>query len=63
MGVAGFKRFLEYAQKGEQIVTDRQTSVISHASIENLIVLEIRKQGYVVHTNSLVAQDIKLIWG
>lgn len=51
VGVAGFKRFLEYAQKGEQIVTDKQTSVISHASIENLIAQEIRKQGYVVHTN------------
>ncbi|HEY5593178.1 MAG TPA: DUF3320 domain-containing protein, partial [Paludibacter sp.] len=51
VGVAGFKRFLEYAQKGEQIVTDKQTSVISHASIENLIAQEIRKHGYVVHTN------------
>jgi len=51
VGVAGFKRFLEYAQKGEQIVTDKQTSAISHASIENLIAQEIRKQGYVVHTN------------
>lgn len=51
VGVAGFKRFLEYAQKGEQIVTDKQTSVISHASIENLVAQEIRKQGYVVHTN------------
>lgn len=51
VGVAGFKRFLEYAQKGEQIVTDKQTSAISHASIETLIAQEIRKQGYVVHTN------------
>ena len=51
VGVAGFKRFLEYAQKGEQIVTDKQTSAISHASIENLIAQEIRKQGYMVHTN------------
>jgi hypothetical protein len=51
IGVAGFKRFLEYAQKGEQIITDKQTSVISNASIENLIALEIRKFGYEVNTN------------
>lgn len=51
IGVAGFKRFLEYAQKGEKIVTDKQTSVFSGASIENLIAKEIRKHGYVVHTN------------
>lgn len=51
VGVAGLKRFLEYAQKGEQIVTDKQTSAISHVSIESLIAQEIRKQGYVVHTN------------
>jgi len=51
IGVAGFKRFLEYAQKGEQIVTDKQTSVISNISIENLIAIEIRKSGYEVNTN------------
>ena len=51
IGVAGFKRFLEYAQKGEQIITDKQTSVFSGTSIENLIAIEIRKHGYDVHTN------------
>jgi len=51
IGVAGFKRFLEYAQKGEQIVTDKQASVISNSSIENLIAIEIRKSGYEVNTN------------
>ena len=51
VGVGSLKRFLEYAEKGERIITDKQTSVIKNVSIENLIANEIRKHGYTVHTN------------
>ncbi|MFA5044972.1 MAG: DUF3320 domain-containing protein [Paludibacter sp.] len=51
IGVAGLKRFLEYSEKGERIITDKQTSIIKTMAIENLIAIEIRKHGYTVHTN------------
>lgn len=50
IGVAGLKRFLEYAEKGSQIVNKLQSST-NEGSINNLIAKELTKQGYTVHTN------------
>lgn len=51
IGVAGLKRFLEYAEKGEQISTKTQISVASEGSINHIIAKELRKLGYMVHTD------------
>lgn len=52
IGVAGLKRFLQFAQKGEQTtisgIAPTQSTTIS---IENIIAEKLRKLGYTVHTN------------
>ena len=53
IGVAGLKRFLEYAEKGTRNtinnVTDQSTEAT--ASIENIIADKLRSLGYTVHTD------------
>jgi hypothetical protein len=51
VGVAGLKRFLEYAGKGTRKVTDVQNNVNEIVSIANAIAKELKKQGYIVHLN------------
>lgn len=52
VGVAGLKRFLEYAEKGVQInVPKRNLNASNEASIENLVANKLRTLGYTVHTN------------
>lgn len=50
VGVAGLKRFLEYAEKGERIYVNNTIST-SENSIENLIAQAIGNMGYTVHTH------------
>ncbi|MDR1121415.1 MAG: DUF3320 domain-containing protein, partial [Dysgonamonadaceae bacterium] len=51
VGVAGLKRFLEYAEKGERIHLERQIETTEKASVEDLIAKKIRELGYDVHTH------------
>lgn len=51
VGVAGLKRFLEYAEKGGQIVNRIQNSTATQYSINNLIADKLVKAGYQVDTN------------
>lgn len=50
VGVAGLKRFLEYAEKGERVAIYPSPSV-SSASIADVIAGRLRTMGYEVHTN------------
>lgn len=50
VGVAGLKRFLEYAEKGGQIANRIQNTVAEY-SINNLIADKLEKLGYKVDTN------------
>lgn len=50
IGVAGLKRFLEYAERGGQILA-RISSATTEYSINHLIAEELIKQGYEVHTD------------
>ncbi len=50
IGVAGLKRFLEYAEKGGQIANRTQNTVAEY-SINNLIASQLEKLGYKVDTN------------
>lgn len=50
VGVAGLKRFLEYAEKGVQI-TNRSQNTLTEYSINNLIAKQLEKRGYKVDTN------------
>ena len=50
VGVAGLKRFLEYAEKGGQIANRTQNTVAEY-SINNLIANQLEKLGYRVDTN------------
>lgn len=53
VGVAGLKRFLEYAERGTKPslnMTDVSTSS-KHASIETVVADRLREMGYTVHTN------------
>lgn len=50
VGVAGLKRFLEYAEKGET-THSRTTGNSDEPSIAELIAAGIRRLGYTVHTN------------
>lgn len=50
VGVAGLKRFLEYAEKGGQIANRTQNTVAEY-SINNLIASQLEKLGYKVDTN------------
>ena len=51
VGVAGLKRFLEFAERGEKSTLDRQLNSQTKYSIEHLISKELKKKGYQVHTN------------
>lgn len=52
IGVAGLKRFLEYAEKGERIAkSSYRVSQPGIASIENIIATRLRSLGYTVHTD------------
>lgn len=52
VGVAGLKRFLEYAGKGERMPVDKLSSDGNTLlSMQDIIACELRKQGYTVHTN------------
>lgn len=52
VGVAGLKRFLEYAERGEQVVVDKKLiSNQSNANIEHIIADRLRSHGYDIHTN------------
>lgn len=53
IGVAGLKRFLAYAEKGEQIVSDKKLLNIetSSSGIEHIIANKLQEYGYTVHTN------------
>lgn len=53
VGVAGLKRFLEYAEKGERHVVDCRTARLPDeaASIENIVADKLRSLGYDVHTD------------
>ncbi|NDV57427.1 DUF3320 domain-containing protein [Bacteroides sp. 519] len=48
VGVAGLKRFLEYAEKGGRLTTGQHT--LATASVENDIAKKLRQEGYEVHT-------------
>jgi very-short-patch-repair endonuclease len=50
VGVAGLKRFLEYAEKGGKIA-NRTQHTIAEYSINNLIAGQLEKSGYQVDTN------------
>lgn len=50
VGVAGLKRFLEYAEKGGQI-PNRTQNIVTEYSINNLIAERLEKLGYRVDTN------------
>ncbi|TWP29532.1 DUF3320 domain-containing protein [Apibacter muscae] len=50
VGVAGLKRFLEYAEKGGRIATSTQ-NIISEYSINDIIAGQLEKLGYKVDTN------------
>jgi Protein of unknown function (DUF4011)/REase_MTES_1575/Protein of unknown function (DUF3320)/AAA domain len=51
-GVAALKSFLEYAEKGKNVLGYRNISQeIKNNSLENLIATEIKKYGYDVNTN------------
>ena len=53
IGVAGLKRFLEYAEKGTQSTINSVTRQLSEttASIETIIADRLRSLGYTVHTD------------
>ncbi len=52
VGVAGLKRFLEYAEKGSNVVYDKQQAVPApEISIHAIIADKLRSFGYVVHTD------------
>lgn len=51
IGVAGLRRFLEYAEKGERMAIDSQTVFENNVSIESIIARELSRRGYTVHAN------------
>lgn len=51
IGVAGLKRFLEYAERGERMTLDTHTTNDHELTIENVISKQLRNHGYTVHTN------------
>ena len=53
IGVAGLKRFLEYAEKGTRNIVNSAANPLSDtsASIENIIADKLRSLGYTVHTD------------
>lgn len=51
IGVAGLKRFLEYAEKGSNITYDKLVSVTTGIALHSVIAGKLRNLGYVVHTD------------
>lgn len=51
IGVAGLKRFLEFAEKGEALNRGIRLVSTEEASIELIIAAKLRERGYNVHTN------------
>jgi DNA polymerase III delta prime subunit len=51
VGVAGLKRFLEYAEKDKKIAFNHHSGANRSVAIENIIAKELVKTGYTVHTN------------
>lgn len=52
IGVAGLKRFLEYAEKGTKCITSHSIqNYPTSTSIENIIAEKLRSLGYTVHTD------------
>lgn len=51
VGVAGLKRFLEYTERGEQMIPELRKNDAPSVSIVHAVAEALRKQGYVVHTN------------
>ena len=52
VGVAGLKRFLEFAEKGERLnVESRHLNVTEKIAIEHIIAGKLSELGYSVHTN------------
>lgn len=51
IGVAGLKRFLEYAERGEKIRQERLLVPTEAPAIESLIAKELTSLGYTVHTH------------
>lgn len=52
IGVAGLKRFLEYAEKGTRRANEKTLSKLSEeVSIENIIAEKLRSSGHIVHTD------------
>lgn len=51
VGVAGLKRFLEYAERGERSIVDSQSTANLSVNIEHIIADALREKGYEVHTN------------
>jgi superfamily I DNA and/or RNA helicase len=52
VGVAGLKRFLEFAEKGERPNRGKYAhAAVKDASIEHIIAEKLRETGYEVHTN------------
>lgn len=52
IGVAGLKRFLEYAEKGTRRTSEKPLSKLSEeVSIENIIAEKLRTAGHMVHTD------------
>ncbi|MCD7972347.1 MAG: DUF3320 domain-containing protein [Candidatus Azobacteroides sp.] len=50
-GVGGLKRFLEYAERGERMVRNKQTIFNTGPAIENIIAQKLQERGYTVHTH------------
>lgn len=54
IGVAGLKRFLEYAEKGTKRILNTSTNIRTseeETSIEKIIADKLRSLGYTVHTD------------
>lgn len=51
IGVAGLKRFLEFAEKGERINREKYSNITEKVSIEHIIAAKLKELGYEVHTN------------
>ncbi len=51
VGVAGLKRFLEYAEKGQRSLIDTQAATDTSYTIEDTIARRLRRRGHEVHTD------------
>ena len=51
IGVAGLKRFLEYAERGERMAVEAQMRAAQKLSMEDVIAKALRERGHTVHTH------------